>query len=144
MLVHVAGDVKNSVFAASVQPVNNVFGAAGQLVLPDGHIKGKIEGTIDNSTATPAAPKQAFYAESVQSFAGPIAPPNVPQAPYPGGQFTRPYPGLTPLGKPAQTKTTTTKSAVHDTSLSKTVHATTTVGKTTPKGPHAAAKTKAP
>ena len=69
--VLVAGDVTNSVFAASVQPFNNTFGTTNDLKLPTGHIVAKVQGIIDNSTATPASPTTAFYAQSVDLSRGP-------------------------------------------------------------------------
>ena len=57
MTVHVAGNVTNSVFAASVEPfqqrTSTKFGDPNQLVLPGGHITAKVEGTIDNSDRHP-------------------------------------------------------------------------------------------
>ena len=73
----IAGDVTNSVFAASVQPLNNVFGT-DDLKLPTGHIVAKVQGNIDNSTATPSSPTTAFYAQVVDLSRGPVIPPIVP------------------------------------------------------------------
>jgi hypothetical protein len=107
MQVLVAGDVTNSVFAASVQPGSTTttsatgtttttpqFGTPQDLVLPTGHISAKVEGKINNTTATPGMPNTAFYAHHVGLKLGPIIPPNVPQAPYTGHQPYGRLPGL--------------------------------------------------
>ena len=91
MTALVAGDVVNSVFTASVDPVDTTFGS-DDLLFPHGEITAKIEGTINNATATPDAPEQAFYARNVNLTKGPVVPPNVPEAPfnrpnYHNGQF---------------------------------------------------------
>jgi hypothetical protein len=107
MQVLVAGNVVNSVFAASVQPFNNSdpthpfgttfgsghFGTPQDLVLPTGHIEAKIEGSINNATAVPNIPTKAFFAKEVGLKHGPVVPPNVPQPPYPK-TFVQ-VPGLT-------------------------------------------------
>lgn len=82
MQVLVAGDVIDSVFSASVEPFNGVFGTPLDLELPHGSINAKVEGTIDNSNATPASPNTAFYANDVRLVQGPVIPPAAPQAPY--------------------------------------------------------------
>ena len=82
MTVHVAGDVTNSVFAASTEPVKKVFGDPNELLVTAGHIKAKVEGKIDNAKATPSSPTQAFYAQHVELLSGPVVPPSVPEAPY--------------------------------------------------------------
>ncbi|WP_406695340.1 hypothetical protein V5E97_30380 [Singulisphaera sp. Ch08] len=102
MSVLVAGDVTNSVFAASVQPefvsVNGGtvprFGTSRNLVLPVGEIVAKVEGTIDNSVSTPDQPTTAFYANKVDLQKGPVIPPNVPEAPYTGKQTYSFVPGF--------------------------------------------------
>lgn len=99
--VLIAGDVRDSVFAASVEPLNGTFGNS-DLNFPNGRIKAKVEGTIDNTNATPDTPTQAFYAKDVQVFHGPVIPPSVPEAPFPnagapptGGRVAT---GLQPTG----------------------------------------------
>lgn len=87
----IAGDVTNSIFAASVDPTGGNFGSADSLQLPHGRISAKIEGTIDNSSATPDAPQRAFYAKNVALARGPVTPPQVPGAPFP-------HPGAPPSG----------------------------------------------
>ncbi|MFO0907960.1 MAG: hypothetical protein U0794_06290 [Isosphaeraceae bacterium] len=82
MTVHVAGDITNSVFAASTEPFTGVFGP-NMLVLPTGNINAKVEGVVNNAVATPDSPSNAFYAQKVNLNKGPVAPPNVPEAPYP-------------------------------------------------------------
>jgi hypothetical protein len=80
----IAGDVTNSVFTASVQPdpTTQLFGSTNDLNFPHGHISAKVEGNIDNSTATPDAPNTAFYAQNVSIVHGPVQPPNVPEPPF--------------------------------------------------------------
>lgn len=89
--VIIAGDVTNSIFAASVDPTDGQFGTPDSLELPHSRITAKIEGVINNSTATPDAPTTAFYAKSVHLAKGPVTPPSVAQAPFP-------HPGLPPRG----------------------------------------------
>ena len=98
MTVHVAGDIINSVFAASTEPVNNVFGDPNELLLTAGHIKAKVEGTINNAKLTPDAPTQAFYARSLKVFTGPVVPPSVPEAPYTHNQGPTHFPGIHSIG----------------------------------------------
>src|SRR5581483_6046583 len=100
--VLVAGDITNSVFAASVQPKVDTtttpstltFGTPQDLVLPTGHITAKVEGTINNSTATPDQPTKAFYAQAVDLKTGPVVPPNNPEPPFPGPKQPVHAPGL--------------------------------------------------
>jgi hypothetical protein len=87
----IAGDVIDSVFAASVDPTFGVFGTPDSLELPHGKISAKIEGTIQNETATPDSPEQAFYSRNVFLTRGPVTPPTVPEAPFP-------HPGAPPSG----------------------------------------------
>jgi hypothetical protein len=104
MTVLVAGNVIDSVFAASTEPgitpqntpsaTTPVFGTSGDLRLPGGHISEKVEGTINNSSATPASPTKAFYAKTVLVNSGPVIPPNVPQPPYGGPKRPTHAPGL--------------------------------------------------
>ncbi len=88
MSVLVAGDITNSVFAASTQPGIDAaagpttFGGPNDLRIGTGHIYAKVEGSIDNSSATPSKPTVAFYAQNVNLKKGPVIPPSVPQAPY--------------------------------------------------------------
>ncbi|GAC1475549.1 MAG: hypothetical protein NVSMB9_28310 [Isosphaeraceae bacterium] len=100
LTAHIAGDVVNSVFAASVEPFNNTFGDPNQLVLTGGHIRGKVEGTVDNAIATPNAPNQAFFAQRVDALSGPVVPPNVPEPPYPGPAQPSHLPGIHHLNSP--------------------------------------------
>ncbi len=95
--VHVAGSVTNSVFAASVEPFQNnfaKFGDPNQIVLTGGHINSKIEGKVDNTVAAPNTPKQAVFASQVKAYSGPVVPPNVPEAPYPGPAQPSHLPGI--------------------------------------------------
>lgn len=87
---NVAGDVTNSVFAASDNPISQVadptlqaFGNVNDAFLPVGRITARVEGSIDNSTATPDMPSTAFYAKNVRLTRGPVAPPNVTEPPLP-------------------------------------------------------------
>lgn len=92
--ISVAGDVVDSVIAASVQPLNEVFGTPGDLFLPHGSINAKVEGTIDNQVATPDSPLTAFYANDVVLNTGPVTPPDVPEAPYPKPTQPTNLPGI--------------------------------------------------
>ena len=81
--VLIAGSVKDSVFAAAVQPDSNgAYDTGNALYFPHSYIHAKVEGTIDNTTATPDKPSQAFYAKQVAVTHGPVNPPNVPNAPF--------------------------------------------------------------
>jgi len=108
MGVLVAGDVVNSIFAASVHPEirtgpngNQIveFGNDQNLVLPTGEIVGKVEGTINNSGVAPSSPMTAFFASKVDNDRGPVIPPNVPEAPYTGKQ---PYAFIPGMHNPAR------------------------------------------
>ena len=157
MTVHVAGDVINSVFAASTEPVNNVYGDPNQLLLTAGHINAKVEGKINNSKATPDAPIQAFYAKNLKIYSGPVAPPGVPEAPYIHNQGPNHLPGIRSIyQRPSATVFAPNKFAstgaiaaasVHNatvaankTALAAARVAARTIGKATPKGPSAASK----
>ena len=95
MRVTVAGDITNSVFASSVvQGTGGTFGEADDLRLPYGTIKARVEGSIDNSTATPNSPAAAFYAQRVDLTHGPVVPPAVPEAPYTGPLQPASLPGI--------------------------------------------------
>lgn len=82
MIVHVAGDITNSAFAASVEPFQGQFGGSNQLVLPSGEINAKVEGRINNAVSSPDSPDTAFFAEHAKVIQGPVAPPKVPEAPF--------------------------------------------------------------
>jgi hypothetical protein len=81
--VLIAGDVIDSVFAASVDPTDQIFGSPDSLELPHGKITAKVEGSINNENETPDQPDQAFYAKNVFLTHGPVAPPEVAEAPFP-------------------------------------------------------------
>jgi hypothetical protein len=95
--ITIAGNVTESVIAASVEPFEGTFGGPFDLELPGGAIKGKIEGTIDNTDVTPESPNTAFYAGEVRVFSGPVIPPNVPEAPYPRPISPQKLPGVPSL-----------------------------------------------
>ena len=78
----IAGNVMNSVFAASAQPENGTFGP-NDINLPHGLIKAKVGGTIDNSTATPDSPTKILYSKYVALAHGPVIPPSIPELPLP-------------------------------------------------------------
>lgn len=86
----IAGDVIDSIFAASVDPVDGVWGDDNDLVLPYGKILGKIEGSVNNSNVDTASPDEAFFARTVKLQQGPVIPPIVaePPFPHPGGKPT--------------------------------------------------------
>ena len=90
LTTNVAGDITNSVFAASdnpisqvIDPTTQIFGNANDALLPVGRITARVEGSIDNSTATPEAPNTAFFARQVKFKRGAVAPPNVTEPPLP-------------------------------------------------------------
>lgn len=133
LTAHVAGDVTNSVFVASVEPFNNVFGDPNQIVLTGGHIRGKVEGKVDNSTATPNTPKEVFFAQKVDALSGPVVPPNVPEAPYPGPAQPTHLPGIP--SAPGTARVISTPAPIHASSVQHSQVTPSTVGKATPKGP---------
>jgi hypothetical protein len=91
----IAGNVINSVFAASVMTdPSGSFGTPNSFALPLGSIKARVQGTVDNSTATPDHPTQAFYAQKFLVTQGPVVPPNVPEAPFSGPLTPRSLPGI--------------------------------------------------
>ena len=94
MNVLVAGDVIDSIFAASVEPFQGEFGTPDDLVLPQGQITAKVEGIIDNTDATPEAPGSAFFAQSVELETGPVTPPDVPELPFAGPKRPLHLPGI--------------------------------------------------
>jgi hypothetical protein len=145
MTVHVAGDVNESVFAASVQPFtdasgNTLYGDPNQVVLTGGEIKAKVEGIIDNTSATPSTPSQAFFAQHVNLVGGPVVPPNVPEAPYPGNGLPAHLPGIH-QGTQVRSNTSTARNPAANAGgaqNAKALHAKTsplTLGKATPAGP---------
>ena len=91
--IRVAGNVTNSIFAASVVPFNGVYGDPNQIVVPSGNLKGKIPGPINNGAIAPNAPDTAFFAHKVTGLSGPVVPPNVPQPPYSVPKPSR-FPGI--------------------------------------------------
>jgi hypothetical protein len=146
MEVHVAGNVINSVFAASVQPVNSTdptmpfsgsFSTPPALRLPTGHISAKVKGSTDNST---------INAQVVHLKHGPVVPPHVPHPPYPKPMQPVHAPGLhNPFRLFAFTSS---PKDVSIPSSSRTADPATTTGTPTPRGPRALAtaprtKTKA-
>jgi hypothetical protein len=97
----VAGNIINSVFAASVLPISQVqtasattptqtFGETGDAYLPLGKITAQVEGGVQNSTVTPNSPNTAFYAKTVHQTHSPVVPPAVVEEP------------LTPLPSPVK------------------------------------------
>ena len=90
LTTNVAGDITNSVFAASdnpisqvIDPTSQIFGNANDALLPVGRITARVEGSIDNSTVTPEMPETAFFAKQVKLKRGAVAPPNVTEPPLP-------------------------------------------------------------
>jgi hypothetical protein len=148
----IAGSVTNSVFAASDLPISQVestatpaaqtFGDPQDALLPLGVITARVEGSIDNSTATPEFPKQAFYARTVQLTHAVVVPPNVvePPLPPPTTPITLPgiphvFPASTSTNSTTTKTTTTTTGTGPGTGASGKPVAITSVNKTTPKGP---------
>ena len=146
--VLIAGNVMNSTFTASVEPLNGVYGTS-DLKLPHGHIEAKVGGTIDNSTATPDSPDTAFFAKSVTLDRGPVIPPVVPELPF-GNQGAPPsgkriVPGLQPtenlptnlVAAPAPKKTGSTGTGKKTGSTTTVKTPGTKTGTTTAKAAHA-------
>lgn len=137
MTVTVAGDITDSLFAASAIPLNpdgtvSVDGA-NTILFESGHINAKYEGKIDNSVLLPLAPNQAFFAKDRKIAHGPVVPPNVNEPPVkpakmhkgqialtfrPGwlGQFREANlksTDLLPVGKPGQPALPESPSRIH-------------------------------
>jgi hypothetical protein len=88
----VAGNINNSVFAASVLPISQVetsssttptqeFGNTGDAYLPLGTITARVEGAVQNSTVTPNSPNTAFYAKTIHLTHSPVVTPKVVEEP---------------------------------------------------------------
>jgi hypothetical protein len=109
MDARVAGNVVNSIFSVGVDPAPSginqpgqfqlpvgktfPFGAPENISLPQARLKVKVEGVVDNSGlqagtspfVDPNLPSSAaFFSQHLKVYHGPVIPPNVPQAPYPG------------------------------------------------------------
>jgi hypothetical protein len=111
----IAGNVTNSVFAASDLPISQVidpttqtFGNTQDAFLPLGKILARVEGTIDNSTATPDMPTTAFFAQTVKLTHAPVVPPHVVEPPLPPPTTPISLPGI-PRVFPSSTSTTVSK-----------------------------------
>lgn len=113
----VAGNVTNSVFAASDLPISQIlhstdqtFGNAQDALLPLGRITARIEGAVSNATATPDSPTTAFYAKSVSLTHGPVVPPRIVEPPLPAPATPITLPGI-PHVFPASTSTNSTSNS---------------------------------
>ena len=114
----IAGNVTNSVFAASVLPISQVvdsttqtFGNPNDAFLPLGRILARVEGSINNTTATPDMPKTAFYAKTVDLKKTVVTPPHVVEEPLPAPTTPVSLPGIPkvfPATTPAVTKAAAT------------------------------------
>ena len=109
----IAGNVTNSVFAASDAPYSQLLNATDQTFgdpqdafLPLGKITARVEGSINNPTETPSSPKQAFYAQTVDLTHGVVVPPHVVEEPLPAPATPIRLPGI-PKVFPATAVTTT-------------------------------------
>jgi hypothetical protein len=91
---NIAGSVTNSVFASSVVAGSAGFGSSDDLKLPLGTINARIQGSINNSEATPQSPTAAFFAQSLKLTKGPVVPPAIPEAPYSGPLTPASLPGI--------------------------------------------------
>ncbi len=87
LTTYIAGNVTNSVFAASDQSITQssggttTFGNPQDVFLPLGVVTARVEGTINNATATPSMPTRAFYGQTVNLTKGVVVPPNVVEMP---------------------------------------------------------------
>lgn len=100
----IAGNVIDSIFAASYEPFNGEYDSPDAIALGGGKIQAKVEGSIDNSGVTPLTPNVAFYAFKTDVTNGPVTPPAAPSTPaetpakftrIPSGNFVvmgRPFP----------------------------------------------------
>src|SRR5690606_17237257 len=88
----VAGDVVDTIFAASVDPVDDIWGNDNDLVLPLGKSLGTSGGSVNTGNAPTESPEEAVFARSVKLQQGPVIPPIVPEAPFP-------HPGAKPTGQ---------------------------------------------
>ena len=79
----IAGNIIDSIFAASVEPYNGLYDSPNAIKLGGGRIQAKVEGTVDNSTVTPDNPNDAFYAFKKDVTRGVVTPPNAPSTPVP-------------------------------------------------------------
>lgn len=104
MTVLIGGDVRNSIFAASVDPQgaseedgtrDTGFGGLNDILIPGATIDAKVEGRIDNSEVAPTRPQKAFFASGVRLERGPVIPPTVPEPP-----FSHPFPRPRSIGVP--------------------------------------------
>ena len=84
---YIAGNVTNSVFAASDQSITQAsggsmtFGNPQDVFLPLGVVTARVEGTINNATVTPMMPTRAFYGQTVTLTKGVVVPPAVVEQP---------------------------------------------------------------
>jgi hypothetical protein len=79
----IAGNIIDSIFAASVEPYNGLYDSPDAIKLGGGRVQAKVEGIVDNSTVTPDNPNDAFYAFSKDVTRGVVTPPNAPSTPVP-------------------------------------------------------------
>ena len=97
----IAGNITNSVFAASVNPISQItspttqtFGNPQDALLPLGRIIARVEGSIHNDTVTPSQPNTAFYARTVDLKKTVVTPPNVVEPPLPKPATPVKLPGI--------------------------------------------------
>lgn len=98
----IAGNVVDSIFAASYEPDNGSYDSRNAMALGGGRIEAKIQGAIDNSSVSPETPNVAFYAFNTNVNRGPVAPPYVPSTPAETpAKFTRiPTGNYNSMGRP--------------------------------------------
>ena len=96
MTVLVAGNVTDSVFAASVQPFNRAtaFGDPNEIVLPTGQIAAKVDGHDQQHHRDARAPRtRPSTPTRSTSTTGPVIPPERPRGPLSRAHSTHPCPG---------------------------------------------------
>jgi hypothetical protein len=137
----IAGNVTNSVFAASVLPISQLmspttqtFGNPQDALLPLGKIIARVEGTVDNSTATPTSPTTAFYSKTVQLTHGVVVPPRIVEPPLPAPATPITLPGI-PHVFPASTSTATTSTGRRSSGATGSLKGLAVTGSVTPKAP---------
>jgi hypothetical protein len=151
----IAGNVNNSVFAASVLPISQVestdpttatqtFGDPQDALLPLGKITARVEGSIQNSTITPESPNSAFFAQTVNQTHAVVVPPKVVEPPLPAPTTPITLPGI-PVVFPASESTKHTTTRINTTTTgSGSGSSTSPVGITSTTNPNPKATPKGP
>jgi hypothetical protein len=81
-------------FSQVVDGMTQDFGTPQDVYLPLAHIVARVEGSIQNSTATPDSPNTAFYAKTVDFQHAAVTPPDVVEPPLPPPTTPITLPGI--------------------------------------------------